>query len=255
MTRFWTRGEEDRPAPDDPGASYPPGVMVGRPARSRGIGARLLWATILLLAGFYALCLVLLVAYRFVTPPTTGVQVQRRVEALVQRRDYTKEREYVALGSLPAHVPRAVVAAEDGRFWSHWGFDLAEMRIARREAAERGRIRGASTITQQLMKNLFGGTYRNPIRKVYDVTLTPPAELILGKNRILELYLNQVEWGPGIFGIEAAARHHYGKSAADLTRSEAAGLAALLPNPLRRTPANTGQYRAAILRRMAHRGW
>jgi monofunctional glycosyltransferase len=254
MKRFWRRGEEDRPPPGHSGPSYPPGVVVGRPGRASGI-RRLLRAAVLLFAGFYVLCLVLLVVYRFVTPPTTGVQVQRSLEALVQGHDYTKQREYVRLGALPAHVPRAVVAAEDGRFWDHWGFDLAEMRIAQREAAGGGRIRGASTITQQLMKNLFGGTYRNPIRKVYDITLTPPAELILGKNRILELYLNQVEWGPGIYGIEAAARHHYGKSAAELTRTEAAGLAALLPNPLRRTPGNTNQYRAAILRRMSHRGW
>jgi monofunctional glycosyltransferase len=250
----WTRGGEDRP-PTDPGASYPPGVRVPTRGRPSGIVVRFLKATILLLAGFYVLCLLLLVAYRFVAPPTTAVQAQRRVEAIVQGRDYTKRREHVPLSALPRHVPRAVVAAEDGRFWDHWGFDLTEMRIAQREAAGGGRIRGASTITQQLMKNLFGGTYRNPIRKVYDITLTPPAELILGKNRILELYLNQVEWGHGIYGIESAARHHYGKSASDLTRTEAAGLAALLPNPLQRTPRNTGQYRAAILRRMDHRGW
>jgi len=79
--------------------------------------------------------------------------------------------------------------------------------------------------------------------------------LILGKQRILELYLNNVEWGPGVFGIEAAAKYHYGSRAKDLSRNQAAGLAALLPNPLRRTPANTPQYRAEILRRMAHRGW
>jgi monofunctional glycosyltransferase len=255
MKRFWNRGEEDRPSTGHPGGSYPPGVLVGSPGRPRGLGVRLLRAALLLLAGFYVLCLLLLVAYRFVAPPTTGVQAQRRVEAVVQGRDYTKQREYVPIGALPVHVPRAVVAAEDGRFWSHRGFDWTEMRIAQREATGGGRIRGASTITQQLMKNLFGSTFRNPIRKVYDITLTPPAELILGKNRILELYLNEVEWGPGIYGIEAAARHHYGKSAADLTRTEAAGLAALLPNPLRRTPGNTSQYRAAILQRMSHRGW
>jgi monofunctional glycosyltransferase len=254
MKRFWNRGEEHGP-PADPGGSYPPGVHVRARGRPSGLGVRLLRGAILLLAGFYVLCLVLLVAYRFVAPPTTAVQVQRSVEALVQGGDYTKRREHVPLSALPAHVPRAVVAAEDGRFWDHRGFDLTEMRIAQRDAAGGGRIRGASTITQQLVKNLFGGTYRNPIRKVYDITLTPPAELILGKNRILELYLNQVEWGPGIYGIEAAARHHYGKSASELSRTEAAGLAALLPNPLQRTPRNTGQYRAAILRRMDQRGW
>jgi monofunctional glycosyltransferase len=105
------------------------------------------------------------------------------------------------------------------------------------------------------MKNLFGCACRNPIRKVYDVTLTPAAELILGKDRILELYLNSVEWGPGVWGIDAAARHHYGVGADGLSRTQAAGLAALLPNPRQRTPANTGAYRTAILRRMSQRGW
>jgi monofunctional biosynthetic peptidoglycan transglycosylase len=116
-------------------------------------------------------------------------------------------------------------------------------------------MRGASTITQQLVKNLFGCACRNPIRKVYDLTLTPAAELILGKKRILELYLTEVEWGDGIWGVDAAARHHYGVGARGLTRSQAAGLAALLPNPRRRTPANTGEYRRDILRRMRSRGW
>ncbi|MBW3629166.1 MAG: monofunctional biosynthetic peptidoglycan transglycosylase [Gemmatimonadetes bacterium] len=213
---------------------------------------RLIRAVLVLLVGYYVFCVLLLVAYRFVQPPTTGVQIQRRVEALVSGREYTKKREHVALDELPRHVPRAVAAAEDGKFWNHWGFDFAEMWSAARES---GRIRGASTITQQLMKNLFGTTHRNPIRKVYDLTLTPAAELILGKNRIMELYLNQVEWGPGVFGIEAAAEHHYDRDAADLTRTQAAGLAALLPGPLRRTPDNTPEYRASILRRMNSRGW
>ncbi|CAN5137932.1 hypothetical protein BH23GEM2_BH23GEM2_05630 [soil metagenome] len=105
------------------------------------------------------------------------------------------------------------------------------------------------------MKNLFGSTSRNPVRKLYDLGLTVPAEIVLGKERILELYLNNVEWGPGIFGVDEAARHHYGVGARNLSRTQAAGLAALLPNPLRRTPQNTARYRAEILRRMAHRGW
>lgn len=207
------------------------------------------------MAAYYALAVVLLIVYRFVPPPTTGVQVERRLEAALARRDYTMKKKFVPLRRLPPHVGRAVIAAEDGRFRSHWGFDLVELGRAGRDAIEGEGVRGASTITQQLVKNLFGCTCRNPVRKLYDFALTPPAELFLGKDRILELYLNNVEWGPGIFGIEAAARHHYGKGAASLTRTQAAGLAALLPNPLKRTPSNTSQYRASILRRMAHRGW
>jgi monofunctional biosynthetic peptidoglycan transglycosylase len=235
-------------------AGAPIGVRVRSPAKRPEIGPRILRAVVGVLAGYYVFCLLLLVAYRFVNPPTTGVQIQRRVEALVSRRDYTKERSFVPYETLPLHVPRAVVAAEDGRFWEHNGFDWEEMRIAGREAGG-GRIRGASTITQQLMKNLFGTTHPNPIRKIYDWTLTPAAEVVLGKERIVELYLNNVEWGPGIWGIDAGARHHYGTGATGLSRTQAAGLAALLPAPLRRTPANTGQYRSEILRRMNQRGW
>jgi monofunctional glycosyltransferase len=233
----------------------PDGIRVRTPGSRAGTGRRILMTVATLLIAYYAFCLLQLVAYRFVNPPTTGVQIQRRVEALVRGRDYTKERSFVGYQELPSHVPRAIVAAEDGRFWEHYGFDWQEMRTAGREAGGGVRIRGASTITQQLMKNLFGTTHANPVRKLYDWTLTPAAEIILGKERILELYLNNVEWGPGIWGIEAAARHHYDTRATGLSRSQAAGLAALLPGPLNRTPANTNQYRAEILRRMGQRGW
>lgn len=226
-----------------------------RPRRARGVAWRLAKAALLVLLGYYVLCLVLLVAYRFVPPPTTGVQVERRVEAWIGGEEYEPRKEFVAFDDLPRHVWRAVVAAEDGDFWNHNGFDWEEMQSAGEDAKGGGRMRGASTITQQLMKNLFGCTCRNPVRKLYDLALTPAAELILGKERILELYLNQVEWGPGVFGIDAAARHHYNVGARKLTRTQAAGLAALLPNPRQRTPANTPWYRREILRRMKFRGW
>jgi monofunctional biosynthetic peptidoglycan transglycosylase len=208
-----------------------------------------------LAASYYAFCLLLIVTYRFVSPPITGLQLQRRIEAIAGRSDYQPRQRFVAYDRLPAHVSRAVIAAEDGTFWNHHGFDFKEMRIASAAVFDGEMPRGASTITQQLMKNLFGGTTKNPVRKLYDMALTPPAELLLGKERILELYLNNVEWGPGIYGIEAAAQHHYGRSARQLTRAQAAGLAALLPNPRQRTPDNTGAYRSEILRRMTHRGW
>lgn len=223
--------------------------------RVRRVATRAGKFALLALAGYYAFCLVLLVAFRFAAPPITAVQLQRRLEALVTGKEYGVDKRFVAYDRIPRHVARAVVAAEDGDFWSHWGFDFDEMRAASMEVFDGEMPRGASTITQQLMKNLFGMTSQNPVRKLLDITLTPPAELILGKERILELYLNNVEWGPGIFGIDAAARHHYGTGARGLSRSQAAGLAALLPNPRGRTPGNTSRYRAEILRRMAHRGW
>jgi monofunctional glycosyltransferase len=246
----WRFGRAERSG----AAGEPVGVRVQAPEARASLGWRIAKIVVAVLVGYYVFCVLLLLGYRFVDPPATGVQIQRRVEALISGRDHAWEHSFVAFEELPPHVPRAVVAAEDGRFWEHYGFDWREMLVAGREAGG-GRIRGASTVTQQLMKNLFGTTHPNPVRKIYDWTLTPAAELILGKRRILELYLNNVEWGPGIWGIDAGARHHYGTAATRLSRTQAAGLAALLPNPLRRTPANTGQYRAAILRRMDQRGW
>lgn len=245
--------------PPHPHSPHPPHEEEGKPPRKRRLFRRVLWMAFKVLAAYWVFCVVLLVIYRFVWPPVTGVQLQRRIEAMASGREFTKKRTYVRMERMPAHVPRAVMAAEDGRFREHWGFDLTEMRNARRDALEGGRMRGASTITQQLMKNLFGCACRNPvlggIRKLYDWTLTPVAEVILGKDRILELYLNSVEWGDGVWGVDAGARHHYGRSVRQLTRSQAAGLAALLPNPRRRTPENTGGYRRDILRRMSRRGW
>ena len=244
--------DEDRTLP----LGVPVDVSEARPApRRRSLFRRALKWVGLVLVGYYVVCVLLLVVFRFVDPPTTGVQAQRRIEALLSGEEYRKRRNHLSMDDLPRHVSRAVVAAEDGRFWSHHGFDWEEMFAAGRDAASGGRIRGASTITQQLMKNLFGTTHANLIRKVYDLALTPAAELILGKERILELYLNQVEWGEGVWGVGAAARHHYGVSATNLSRAQAAGLAALLPNPRQRTPGNTGGYRGEILRRMGVRGW
>ncbi|HYH83656.1 MAG TPA: transglycosylase domain-containing protein [Longimicrobium sp.] len=262
-----------RPRPDDDDVTQewtPPRPPIGHPdvsppdaeqprRRKRGIARRVLLMGLKVFAAYYVFCVLLLIVYRFVWPPTTGVQLQRRIEAMAGGDEYQVTRKYVRLRAMSRHAPRAVVAAEDGRFWTHSGFDMEEMRNARRDIVEGGRMRGASTITQQLVKNLFGCACRNPvlggIRKIYDWTLTPAAELILGKNRVLELYLNSAEWGDGVFGVDAAARHHYRSSARELTRSQAAGLAALLPNPHRRTTANTPVYRREILRRMSRRGW
>ena len=207
---------------------------------------------------YLGVCFLLLGAYRFVLPPTTGVQMQRRAAALTGGRalSYTKHYAPLRLSQVSAHVPHAVVAAEDGRFYQHFGFDLKAMQAAREQAERRGRpMRGASTLTQQLVKNLFATTHRSVLRKGMEVPLTFMAEALLPKERILELYVNVVEWGPGVYGVEAAAQHHYGTPAARLTRSQSARLAALLPNPLGRTTQNSAWYGRMIERRMAQMGW
>ncbi|MFL5580536.1 MAG: transglycosylase domain-containing protein [Gemmatimonadaceae bacterium] len=237
-----------------PAPSSPPAPPAPRGALRRR-GARLSRWALVVLGGYYVVCVALLAVYRFVAPPLTGVQLERRLEAALAGTPYAERKRFVPLARIPKHVVHAVVAAEDGRFWSHWGFDLGQMRDAGVDALKGEGLRGASTIDQQLVKNLFGCTCRNPVRKLYDYALTPPAVLILGKERILELYLNEVEWGPGVFGVDAAARHHYGTGARGLSRAQAAGLAALLPNPLERSPGNTAEYRGQILDRMSFRGW
>jgi monofunctional biosynthetic peptidoglycan transglycosylase len=117
------------------------------------------------------------------------------------------------------------------------------------------RFRGGSTITQQLVKNLFFGTRRSYIRKAAETTLVPVAEFVLGKQRILELYLNVVEWGPGIYGVESASEHYYGTSARHVGRQQGADLAAILPAPLKRRPDRMTHYSALILERMDQMGW
>ena len=211
---------------------------------------------VLILLGLHAFWAVCLLGLRFINPITTGVQVQRRVEALLSWSDYTKRSTFVPLERISTHLQHAVIAAEDGRFYQHSGIDWQQVEIVMQESIEEGEIpRGASTITQQLVKNLFFTTHRNPFRKVFEYTLAPMASVILGKRRVLELYLNVAEWGPGVWGAEAAAAYHYGSHANRLTRDQAMRLAACLPNPRRRRPAAMNRYSSTIETRMRQQGW
>jgi monofunctional glycosyltransferase len=213
------------------------------------------WTLGLALA-FFLLCLFALGALRWVNPPVTGVQAQRRIEALRARTPYTKRYRFVPLARISPALQHAVIAAEDGRFFQHHGIDWKEVEKVVDADLEEGQLgRGASTITQQLVKNLFLTTHRSLIRKGMEFALAPLADRILGKERILELYLNVIEWGPGIYGAEEAARAWYGVPASALNREQAARLAAILPAPRRRKPSRMNQYSAEILRRMGQMGW
>jgi monofunctional biosynthetic peptidoglycan transglycosylase len=209
------------------------------------IGLPLLWS----------LAALLLVAARWVDPPTTAVHIERRLQALIRQAPYHKRYKFIPLSQISPNLQHAVIAAEDGRFYQHHGFDWHQMEIAADEGLEGGRTRGASTITQQLVKNLFFGTGRSILRKGVEATLVPVAEFVLGKERILEIYLNVVEWGPGMYGADAACRYYDGSAARTIDREQAARLAAILPAPLRRRPARMNQYSALILERMRQMGW
>jgi monofunctional biosynthetic peptidoglycan transglycosylase len=209
-----------------------------------------------LLALLYLFWTVSLVAIRFVNPVTTGVQMQRFLEAKLSGRPYRKRYKFTPLPQISPNLVHAVIAAEDGRFYQHHGIDWEEVEKVAEESGETGALpRGASTITQQLVKNLFFTTHRNPVRKAFEYTLAPLADGILGKRRVLELYLNVVEWGPGVYGAAAAAEYHYHAAPAELDRDQAARLAACLPAPRRRRPARMNQYSAAIMERMRQSGW
>lgn len=204
---------------------------------------------------FYAFVVVTLVALRSVRPPFTAVQAERRIESWIHRSPNHKRYIFVPLNRVSLDFQHAVIAAEDSRFYQHDGFDWQEVRNAVEEESEDGRLRGASTLTQQLVKNLFLSNSRSFVRKGIEFTLVPLAEGILGKRRILELYLNVAEWGPGVWGAEAAAEYHYGIPAARVSRDEGARLAAILPSPIRRKPARMNQYSEIILERMSKMGW
>jgi monofunctional biosynthetic peptidoglycan transglycosylase len=212
------------------------------------------WAVFCILA-FYGFVVVSLVLLKWVDPFTTSVQAERRVQSFFQRSDYRKQYSFVPLSRISPAFQHAVIAAEDARFYQHHGFDWKQVAIATSDDLGGKRLRGASTIDQQLAKNLFLTTSRSPIRKGIEATIVPFEEVILGKQRILELYLNVVEWGPGIFGAEAAARHFYKVPAARVTREEGARLAAILPAPRRRKPAAMNDYSSRILVRMKQMGW
>ena len=206
-------------------------------------------------ASLWLLIALMLVAARWIDPPTTAVHIERRAQAWLHGRPYRERYEFVPLNEISPELQHAVVAAEDARFYQHDGFDWHEIEIAAEEDMQGRRERGASTITQQLVKNLFFGTNRSIVRKGAEFTLVPVAELVLGKRRILELYLNVVEWGPGVYGAEAASRFYYGTEAAHVRRDDAARLAAILPSPLKRKPGRMNHYSALILERMRQMGW
>jgi monofunctional glycosyltransferase len=209
------------------------------------IGAVLLWL----------LAALTLVAARWIDPPTTAVHMQRRMQAWVHNKPYQERYKFIPLEQISPDFQHAVIAAEDARFYEHHGFDWHAMELAAEGDMEGGRVRGGSTITQQLVKNLFFGTGRSFLRKGAEFTLVPVAELVLGKRRILELYLNVVEWGPGVYGAEAASRYYYKVGARSVGRQQAAELAAILPAPLKRRPERMGKYSAIILERMRQMGW
>lgn len=189
-----------------------------------------------LLAGFLVLTTTVLLFFRFVDPPMSTLMLG---QALTGGK---VEQRWVGLEQISPHLVRAVISSEDGQFCSHNGIDFRELELALRKAERNGLddVRGASTISMQVSKNLFLWPSKDLVRKGLELGITMVMEQVWPKRRILEVYLNIAEWGPGIFGAEAAARHHFRKSAARLSPREAALMAASLPNPHRRIAGKPG---------------
>lgn len=173
---------------------------------------------------------VMTVVYAVVPPPVSNLMLLR----LFSGNGIHKQ--WVPLSQISPYLPRAVITSEDARFCAHNGVDLIELQGVVEDVFDddEGPIRGASTIPMQLAKNLFLWDGRNPIRKGFEIPLAYWMDLVLSKKRLVELYLNEVEWAPGVYGAEAASQFHFKKPASKLSRREAALLAAVLPNPIKR---------------------
>ena len=188
-----------------------------------------LWRGLVGVAAFYG---VLIVLFSFVPPPINIYQAQEawRLGGI--------EKDWVSWDEIAPVMARSVVAAEDANFCLHWGFDMAAIR----EAIEDGGARGASTLSQQVVKNTFLWHGRSYLRKAMEAAITPVIEILWSKQRILEVYLNTAEFAEGVFGVQAAAQHHFGVDAADLSALQAARLAAVLPNPKDRSASQPSSF-------------
>jgi monofunctional biosynthetic peptidoglycan transglycosylase len=218
-------------------------------AQIKAIGVRAAKVAAIVFAGWFTVVLFLIAVYRFVNPPFSSLMVLKWLGGT------SIQRQWVPLERISPNLMRAVIASEDGRFCSHWGIDFGEVAAAIRRSSG-GTPRGASTITMQVAKNLFLWPAKSYVRKLVEVPLTYAIELMWPKRRILEVYLNIAQWGPGIFGAEAAAREHFNRSASRLNARQAAQLAVTLPNPVARDAGAPGPWtsrRATVIQRRAAR--
>lgn len=192
----------------------------------------------LVVLGVLAALLLSIVAFRFINPPFTAVMLAEKLKGTTFRR------HWVPLEDISRNLPLAVIASEDGRFCVHWGVDWGAVR----EAIDDGAFRGASTIPMQTAKNLYLWNGRSYTRKALEMPLAYVLSFIWPKQRMMEVYLNVAQWGPGIFGVDAASQYYFHKSAAELTRREAVLLAVALPSPRLRNPAKPSPRMLRIAR-------
>nr|WP_262709954.1 monofunctional biosynthetic peptidoglycan transglycosylase [Pedobacter cryophilus] len=203
---------------------------------------------------FFGVTIFWVLLYKFINPPITFLMVERGFERKADGKEWKLERKWRDFDELSFNLKKAALAGEDSRFMTHYGFDLEAIGKAYEKNKQGKKIRGGSTISQQTAKNVFLWPRRSYVRKAFEAYFTILIELLWSKERILEVYLNVIETGDGIYGMEKACQKYYGKSAENLTKGEAALLIAVLPNPIRWTPAKPTAYiyhkQSLILRNM-----
>jgi monofunctional biosynthetic peptidoglycan transglycosylase len=185
----------------------------------------------------------LIILYRVVPIPITPLHILRVYEQIREGKDIKLQKDWTGIDYLGENISLAVMAAEDGKFRSHYGFDFEQIQHAIERTMEKGKkLRGASTISQQTAKNIFFTPKRSWIRKVPEMGITVCLELLWTKKRIMEVYLNIIETGDGIYGMEAAAQFYFNKKCEDLSKKQCALIAACLPNPRTRRPDKPNQF-------------
>ena len=211
-----------------------------------------------LLIWFFAVTVFWVLLFRFINPPITYLMIQRGFERKVDGKEWKIEKSWLDIDELSTNLKKAAIAGEDVNFLKHWGFDFKAMETAFEKNQKGKKVRGGSTISQQTAKNVFLWPGRSYIRKAFEAYFTILIEVLWGKERILEVYLNVIEMGDGIYGAEAASQQYFGKSAQSMSKSQAALLVAVLPNPLRWNPARPTRFiyykQGLILRNMRRLG-
>ena len=195
-----------------------------------------------LLIFFFASTLLTVIIYIFINPPLTPLMLIRSTSQLFSGDDLKLKKEWVKIESISPNLIKAVIASEDNNFTDHWGFDFEAIKKANELNKKGGKLRGASTISQQTAKNVFLWPDRTWVRKGFEVYFTGLIELFWTKKRIMEVYLNVIEMGDGIYGAEMASQYYFKKSAKDLSPSEAALIASILPNPRKWHADNPNSY-------------
>ena len=213
-------------------------------ARSKvGGKKRLIWKIILYsVLAFFGSSIFFTILYRFVPPPVTYLMIARKYETRTDGKTTGIDKKWVDLDQISPYLVTAVVASEDNNFREHFGFDFDAIKKVSESNKKGKKIKGASTISQQTAKNVFLWPARSWIRKGMEVYFTVLIEVFWGKKRIMEMYLNEIEMGDGIYGAEAASQEYFHKSAKNLTRDEAAAIAAVLPNPRKWHPDKPTAY-------------